>query len=339
MTTDMKAGIETSSLDEIVKAVSGVYCPHLTTLKNQRQDLRANFHIIGKGSQPIVELRYGAPVRIDAGRFPRLMLLQGCLGGAGTATQANVTVACRPGETLPLSAGLSTQLEFDGHFAQRSMRLDLDRLEALCARMLNHELDRRLRFELRPFSRSLEQTWSQTLGLIMTYESMTTVLPRPAATGLEEFALSLVLQHHPHNYTSDLLGRTRSAPPKLIREAEHLMRAGDAGLTVSQIASHLGVSLRSLEAGFHEYRRTTPISRLREIRLQQVRRRLLEPDEATSVTSVALENGFLHLPRFSSYYRAAFGETPSATLQRNRMPPRGGARKFTRAPPGRQHVT
>lgn len=318
MPTDTRARLETSSLDEIVKAVSGMYCPHLTNLKDPRTGLRATFQVIGSGYQPIVELRYGAPVRIDAGRFPRLMLIQGCLSGTGSATQANVTVPCRPGQTLPLSAGVDTQLEFDGHFAQRSVRLDVDRLEALCTRMLNHELDRPLRFELRPFSEGLEKTWSHALGLIIAYEGMTSVLPTAAATGLEELMLSLVLQHHPHNYTDDLLRRTQAAPPRLIREAEHLMRAGDTRLTASQIASHLGVSLRSLEAGFQEHRRTTPTARLREIRLQRVRKQLLAANESTSVTSAALENGFLHLPRFSSYYRAAFGETPSVTLRRNR---------------------
>ncbi|MGA7540716.1 MAG: helix-turn-helix domain-containing protein [Steroidobacteraceae bacterium] len=59
-------------------------------------------------------------------------------------------------------------------------------------------------------------------------------------------------------------------------------------------------------------------TRLREIRLQRVRKQLLAAGEQTSVTAVALENGFLPLPRFSGYYRAAFGESPVATLQRNR---------------------
>jgi AraC-like DNA-binding protein len=309
--------VQTSSLEDIVKTVSGVYCPHLTILK-ERDELRAALRVIGPERQPVVELRYGTPVKIDAGRFPRLMLMQGCLNGNGSATQANVTARCRPGETLPLSAGMSTQLEFDGSFAQRSVRLDVDRLEALCARMLNHELDRPLHFELRPFSESLESAWSQAVGLVMTYESMAAGLPAAAATGLEEFMLSLVLQHHPHNYTSDLQRRTRSVPPRLIREAEHLMRAGDSALTVSRIASHLRVSLRSLEAGFQEHRRTTPVARLRAIRLERARRQLLAANGSASVTSVALENGFLHLPRFSSYYRAAYGETPVATLRRNR---------------------
>ncbi len=46
--------------------------------------------------------------------------------------------------------------------------------------------------------------------------------------------------------------------------------------------------------------------------------RVTEKQAMVFLTSVALENGFLHLPRFSSYYRAAYGETPVATLRRNR---------------------
>jgi transcriptional regulator GlxA family with amidase domain len=139
-----------------------------------------------------------------------------------------------------------------------------------------------------------------------------------AATSFDEFLVSLLLTQHPHNYTDELHRRVRCAPPRLIREAEHLMRTGDVRLTVSEIASRLRVSLRSLEAGFREYRCMTPTQCLRAIRLQRARESLLTPTASTSVTTVALENGFAHLPRFSAYYRTAFGENPAMTLRRNR---------------------
>jgi transcriptional regulator GlxA family with amidase domain len=41
--------------------------------------------------------------------------------------------------------------------------------------------------------------------------------------------------------------------------------------------------------------------------------------ESTTVTSVALGNGFFHLARFSAYYRAAFDEPPGQTLRRSRL--------------------
>jgi hypothetical protein len=42
----------------------------------------------------------------------------------------------------------------------------------------------------------------------------------------------------------------------------------------------------------------------RSVRLDAARAELLEPSESTTVTSVALANGFFHLARFSAYYRA-----------------------------------
>ena len=143
-------------------------------------------------------------------------------------------------------------------------------------------------------------------------------MPAAAAASLDEFLISLVLTQHPHNYTDDFQARTRSLPPRLIREAEYLMRTGGNELTVSVIAERLRVSLRSLEAGFREHRRATPLQRLRAIRLERVRQNLLAPQSGTSVTSAALECGFLHLARFSGYYKHAFGESPAQTLRRSR---------------------
>jgi len=308
-------------LDQISRTVSDLYCPHTMTSKGLGVNIPPKVAVLRRGSQPVIELSYGVPVAVDAGQFPQLMLMQTCLDGTGTATQANVLANWRRGQTLPLSPGVSTQLEFDARYAQRSVRLDIRRAEALCARLINHELDRPLQFELRPFSEQLERMWSQGLDMLLTVEQGGLRCSSVAAGNLDEFLLSLLLTNHPHNYTGDLQREVRAAPPRLIREAEYLMASGDNALTVSQIASHLRVSLRTLEAGFQECRGISPLRRLREIRLGRVREQLLRAPEGTSVTSVATENGFLHLPRFSAYYRAAFGEAPLATLRRSRTGP------------------
>ena len=313
-----KIRVYSSNRADLAPAVSEVYCPHTAAFRSTRAAPPALFEVILPGVQPVVELRYGVPAKVDAGKFPRLMLMQSCLAGTGTARQEHGVVDCRSGQTVPLSPGLGTQLDFDTRFAQRSVRLDVERVETLCSRMVNHPLDAPLRFDLRPFSTQLEKAWSRAVGLLMTYDDMSVTLPSAAASSFDEFLVSLLLTQHPHNYTDELHRRVRCTPPRLIREAEHLMRTGDVRLTVSEIASRLRVSLRSLEAGFHEYRRKTPTQCLRAIRLQRARESLLTPTASTSVTTVALENGFLHLPRFSAYYRSAFGENPAMTLRRSR---------------------
>ena len=137
----------------------------------------------------------------------------------------------------------------------------------------------------------------------------------------EEFLGTLVLEAHPHNFTDVLKRESSAAAPRLVREAEHLMRTGGPSITVSEVAKSLRVSLRSLELGFRDARKMTPTQAHRQVRLNAAREALLNPTASTSVTSVAISCGFLHLARFSSHYQLEFGEAPSQTLRRCR----GGA--------------
>jgi AraC-like DNA-binding protein len=305
MASTQKVLLRTSDLAEVVVAVSRVYCPHEVKVRGSSPGAVSTLEIIHGGLQPVVDLKYSMPVRVDPGDFRHLMLMQTCLEGSGTA--------------LPLSPGLNTQLDFDGRFAQRAVRLDIRHLESLCSRLLNFPLDRPLRFELRPFSSDLERAWIQAVGLISAYEQMNIDLPPPAATSFNEFMLSMVLTQHPHNYTDDLRKHSRAAAPRIVREAEHWMRTDGAEVSASAIAARVGVSLRSLEVGFREFRQSTPTQYLRKIRLEKARGELLAPSASTTVTSAALSNGFFHLGRFSAYYLTAFAETPSQTLRRGRL--------------------
>jgi AraC-like DNA-binding protein len=109
--------------------------------------------------------------------------------------------------------------------------------------------------------------------------------------------------------------------PGLIRRAErYILENAGAPITVSDVAAELGVSLRSLQSGFRQWRSTTPNLFLRRARLQLVRDELRRLGERTTVQVVAMRHGFSNLGRFSAYYQAAFGEAPSATLHGGRSP-------------------
>jgi hypothetical protein len=167
--------------------------------------------------------------------------------------QFAIGAVCRLNKTLPLSPGVSTQLDFDARYVQRTVRLDIVGMETLCSRWVNAPLDHPLRFELRPFSRQLEQAWAHAVTLMPTYARMNITLPEPAAASFDEFLLSLVLQQHQHNYSEDLFRQSGATTPRIVREAEHWMRTGGPEASVSKIAARVGMSLRSLEAGFREW--------------------------------------------------------------------------------------
>jgi AraC-like DNA-binding protein len=217
-----------------------------------------------------------------------------------------------------MSPGLRTGLDFDAEFAQRSVRVDLPSLDELCARRLGHRLDRPVRFELQPFSRELEIGWQTAMSLALGLDAAGIQLPEYTSNAFNEFMLSLLLDLAPHNYIDELKRPQPLAAPRVVREAERLMRESNGLATVHQIAAAVAVSVRSLEAGFREWKHETPVAFMRRLRLEAARDQLSRPDVDTTVTKVALNTGFFHLPRFAQYYRTAFNEHPSETLRQSR---------------------
>jgi AraC-like DNA-binding protein len=311
--------VRTRDLDQAIEEVARVYCPHSVDVLGRARGIQAALDVIHPGDQPLVRLSYSTPVAIDAGSFPRLYLMMNCSRGAAAARQGSRRIEWRRGETVPLSAGLGTDLGFDTEFEQTTVRLDIDRLEALCARWLGRPLEQALHFALRPFSPPLEDAWQRAVQLRWRPGVNGLPLATIASASLDEFMLALLLHHHPHNYSEELAGNVVTPLPRVIRRAERYMseNAG-APITVSDIAAEAGVSVRALQAGFRDWRQTSPTALLRRIRLQHVREELLQPQPSTSVTQVALRWGFSHLGRFSALYRAAFGESPAVTLRRRR---------------------
>lgn len=103
---------------------------------------------------------------------------------------------------------------------------------------------------------------------------------------------------------------------RLIRRVEdYLDEVGMRPVHVSEICAALGVSRRTLHRAFQEVFGLGPVSFLRHKRLCAVHSILHESAPGTTtVASVAMQQGFYELGRFSQYYHAMFGERPSQTL-------------------------
>jgi AraC-like DNA-binding protein len=88
-------------------------------------------------------------------------------------------------------------------------------------------------------------------------------------------------------------------------------------LCLKEICADLNVAERTLREACKHQLGMGPIRYLTMRRMQLVRLALLSADFAkTTITRVATDHGFWELGHFSVAYRARFGETPSATLQR-----------------------
>jgi AraC-like DNA-binding protein len=124
---------------------------------------------------------------------------------------------------------------------------------------------------------------------------------------------------HAHCLVAGAGAPDRVAPASLaqVKAAEVMMRAFyDAPLTMADIAGEIGVGQRALQIAFQRHRGRPPRAVLTTFRLEAARERLRHPLPGDTVSSIALDCGFVHLGRFSLTYRSTFGETPSDTLRR-----------------------
>ena len=97
---------------------------------------------------------------------------------------------------------------------------------------------------------------------------------------------------------------------------QHIRDRAREAPTLSALASHAGVSVRTLNAAFREYRQCTPMQALRDARLAGVRADLLAARPGARVRDVAEAWGYAQLGIFAANYRRRFGESPSETLKR-----------------------
>lgn len=91
----------------------------------------------------------------------------------------------------------------------------------------------------------------------------------------------------------------------------------ETAITRDDLANVVGVSIRSLSRAFEKKHGTGPMAFVRQRRLDACFSRLRGSEPGTStVTDVAMSYGFNHVGKFAIAYKEAFGESPSASLQK-----------------------
>lgn len=136
---------------------------------------------------------------------------------------------------------------------------------------------------------------------------------------LERLLITVIVEGFRHNYSKFVNGPERGIAPWQVRTVEDfILEHANEPLTLGELALVGGVTGRSLQYTFRRHKGVSPMEFLRRVRLERVRNDLMQATDDTTVTSVAMRWGFLHLGRFAAEYQTNFGETPSATLRRER---------------------
>ena len=140
-------------------------------------------------------------------------------------------------------------------------------------------------------------------------------LRRALVHSLCDALIARVGQPQPAPGAADTTAATRQ---RVVREARRYMAShAEEPINVPDLCEAIHVSRRTLQYSFQDVLQMSPVTYLRALRLNGVRRDLRRGGDEP-VADRAARWGFWHLSRFAADYRHMFGELPSETLRHAR---------------------
>ncbi len=169
-------------------------------------------------------------------------------------------------------------------------------------------------------AQALRDFLGAVMGSLSTSPAM--LAHAPLRKGLKEGILGTVISIIGNAENQTLGPRTSLGRQQVVSNAIEYMRTRiDEPLSIGDLCSALGVSRRTLQYCFEEVLQINPVSYLKALRLNGVRKELRQSTRPrAAIQDVAARWGFWHLSRFAQEYRQMFGELPSETLKAQGVP-------------------
>ncbi|AWN38348.1 AraC family transcriptional regulator [Methylobacterium radiodurans] len=318
--------VETRDPEAARDRIGRIFCPHrlIPVGADAASLFEARHHTVGFGGLTINYVTYGAEVEIDPGFLDRFFLLQIPLAGAALVRSGpHETIADIERATL-LSPLLPTQMVWEAGCEKLIILVPRDLAEEHIVRVLDR-IPKPFGFDpaidlRRPRGAAIlsQAKLLQHLAESRTQPACgTNVFESELASAFVTLLVGHMLEHAEGSGTL-LRPQLVSVAPSHVRRAEEYVRAHlDSALTLPQLSEEAGVSIRSLQDGFRQFRDSTISDFILAQRLDRWRALLLASDPEAKVGDLALAVGLNHLGRAAAAYRDRFGEVPSHTL-RNR---------------------
>lgn len=313
----------TGELDEIRDAVVRSIGPHRVDRLGRGPAIDAQNEFAEFGGLRLVRLGYHADVVIQPNESELdNVLVEMPLSGHSDVTRGHQSIISTPQVATILMPDIKTRLTFSSDCEKYVLRLDRDRLERHCAALLGRdELRRPLVFDLGfDLTAPGGRDWMTLIrGMEEAAGQANSLWRAPLiAAQFEQLFMTTLLLAQPHSFSDAFRQPEPAIAPFYVKRAEAYIEAHlDEPISIVDLAAAAGVSPRSLQTGFQQFRGTTPMAHMRSLRLKRVHDELLAADpQRASVTDVAMRWGFVHLGKFAVAYREHFGESPRETLAR-----------------------
>ncbi len=263
---------------------------------------------------------YGASVELAVPHLP-FTLLQTPIAGRSEVQVGSFTRAQDEEHGSIVDQGADFRMRFEPDTSGLGTAVRADALVRMVGTLLGYPVSTPVGFELtsaleRPETQAVHQVVAQIVAQVDAQSAALGNLLARAQT-VDHLLTQLLFGQH-NNYSSRLeAGAAPPAPAHVRRVVDYIQANAHLPLRLADLVEISGVGARALQTGFRQFRATTPVRYLRDVRLERAHADLRrESVGTTTVTEIALRWGFGSLGRFAKAYRSAFGERPSETLLR-----------------------
>lgn len=317
--------VRTSDVDEASAAISQAYAPNKLQIAGRPSRFEMRLWTNGMPGLDFGYVELGTDVRLYAPP-PRYYVV--VLAGVGHVRvgQRQDSVLATGGRAVVVSPDEPVFFEdWSQDCRLVTARFEPAALENMLASLLGRAPATPLRFAIQ-----LDLDGPRASSFLRTLQLLRSESGRPdgmmtdpvMAGSLAGLAMTGLLRGQPHNYSDELSGPERRVAPASIRNALELIEEKAADIvSVADLATAAGLSVRALEEGFRRHVGKPPMTYLREFRLAQIHAELTAAEpEATTASAIARRWGFHHYGRFAASYSARYGSSPAEILRRPAKP-------------------
>jgi len=310
---------QTEVLDEARHIVAGKFCSHrLDRITSDRRFDALHNHVRGAGLS-LNYLRYGADVEIEPGELDHFYLIQIPILGNAEIRHGQDIVEASSDKASVLNPTRHTRMFWAAGCEKILVQIDRTVLQDTAERYLQLELTGPLEFKTEmSLKNPALRRWVTNIGHCIKAAERGELFNGSSSCSqivVEESLLHDLLEYQPSNIHHFDKHNIRACPPRHVRKALDVLHSAVSDpVTISELAQAAGCSPRSLQLAFRDQFGCSPLQYLKRLRLNLAHFELLKQTPDGTVAEVAYGLGFNHLGRFAAEYKAAFGQSPSATL-------------------------
>lgn len=313
--------LQSSRTDEAREMVARIFCDHELACLDRSRRIRYRHWHTSLPSVGLSVMKYGANVRVQPREFGSFYLIQLPVAGHSAIYSNGSEYLTHAGCASVHAPYGKMSMQWSSDCQKTVVRIDRRMLERHLSSLLGHDVDAPIDFmPVMDTSSGMGATWMRSVLHLMNELQQNPLFAQSALiiAQFEQLLMTGLLQAQHSRYLDRLREPIRCLTPRHVRAAKEYIQANaDKPISVEDLVRITGVSGRALYSGFQRFLGSSPMQYLRDTRMENARRDMENAPPSLTVTEIATKWGFYQLGRFATEYKARYGESPSATRQRD----------------------